>query len=109
MPKPRSRIEDEFLRGRPCAICGASGLKVVRIAGVPDHVSCSGCGSAFVVEDGGERVMYGKIPAEYPLTRRFALRQWAWLEAIERKAQDERKGTAPTVPIPEWLSPGERV
>ncbi|MEW6569236.1 MAG: hypothetical protein AB1449_13945 [Chloroflexota bacterium] len=94
MPRPRTHIETHFIEGRACAICGSSGLKVVHLAGVPDHVSCRACGSAFVVEEGGERVMYGKIPAHYPLTRRFALRQWAWLEAIERKAEEER-GAAP--------------
>ncbi len=104
MPKARSQIEDGFIRGRLCAICGSPGLKVVRIPGVPDHVSCGACGSAFVVEDGGDRVMYGKIPADYPLIRRFALRQWAWLEAIERKAQDERRGVAAAPPIPDWAS-----
>lgn len=104
MPRPRSRIEDEFVQGRACAICGTRGLKVVRLPGVPDHVGCSGCGSAFVVEDGGERVMYGKIPAGYPLTCRFALRQWAWLEAIERRALHERKGLTPAAPTPDWLS-----
>lgn len=107
MPKARSWIEDEFVRGRACAICGATALRVVRISGVPDHVSCSACGSAFVVEDGGERVMYGKIPAEYPLTRRFALRQWAWLEAIARKAEDERTGVSPAIPVPDWPTTAE--
>jgi hypothetical protein len=46
--------------------------------------------------------MYGSIPEEYPETRRFALQQWAWLEAVERKAQMERPlKVEPTAPEPE--------
>ena len=95
---PRPRIVDGYLAGKTCAICGAAPLTIAHIAGLPDHVNCGSCGSVFVVEDGGERVMYGKIPAEYPATRRFALRQWAWLEDVERKAASERQAGRPASP-----------
>ena len=95
---PRPRIDDGYLAGKTCAICGAASLTIARIAGLPDHVNCGSCGSVFVVEDGGERVMYGKIPAEYPATRLFALRQWAWLEAVERKAASEQQAGRPASP-----------
>lgn len=34
--------------------------------------------------------MYGKIPPTYPETSRFALNEWAWPEAVERRARAER-------------------
>lgn len=88
--KPRPTLPDSYTEGKRCAICGRLALKVFHNANLPDYVICSGCESAFVVEDGGERVMYGKISEEYPQTTKFALRQWAWLEAVDRKATTER-------------------
>ncbi|MEX0788532.1 MAG: hypothetical protein WD040_07020 [Anaerolineales bacterium] len=87
---PRKTLIDGFADSLTCAICGQATLMLVHHAQLPDHVTCSNCGSAFVVEDGGDRVMYGKIPESYPVVRRFALRQWAWPEAIARKAAPER-------------------
>jgi len=88
--KPRTSLLDSYIEGKRCAICGRPALKVMHNANLPDFVVCSGCESAFVVEDDGERVMYGKISEEYPQTAQFALRQWAWLEAVDRKATTER-------------------
>ena len=87
---PRASLQDSYIHGKRCAICGRPSLKVIHNSKLPDFVVCGGCQSAFVVESEGERVMYGKISADYPQTSKFALRQWAWLEAIERKATSER-------------------
>jgi hypothetical protein len=83
-------------------------LKVVHLEGFPDYVACSSCGSQFVMEDGGERAMYGSIPEQYPETKRFALRQWAWLEAIEHKAKSERPPKEMSAaPSEDEIPPGE--
>src|SRR3990172_4788517 len=87
---PRTSVEDAFTWGLRCAICSQSDLFVQHLPAYPDFVTCRNCGAAFVVEDTGERVMYGKIPDDYPETTGFALRQWVWLEAVDRRAREER-------------------
>jgi ribosomal protein S27AE len=104
-PTPRSTIDDGFIAGRACAVCGATALVVKHAANLPDHVACGRCGSIFVVEGEGDRVMYGKIPADYPATRRFALKQWVWIEAVERRAQQERMDSGPLQAAPQVLAP----
>lgn len=100
-PTVRSNLEDSYVEGKTCSICGKQTLQVVHLGAYPDYVNCDSCGSAFVTEDGGERVMYGKIPAAYPDTSRFALQQWVWPEAIERRASAERRpGDSAPVPPP---------
>jgi hypothetical protein len=96
---PRTTVEDEFISGLSCAVCGQSDLYVQHLPSYPDFVTCRACGAAFVVEDSGERVMYGKVPDGYPDTSAFALRQWVWLEAVERRATGERP--APPISLPE--------
>ncbi len=61
-PKVRTTLADDFNQDQACSICGQKRLHVVHLDAYPDYVNCDNCGSAFVVEDGGERVMYGKIP-----------------------------------------------
>ena len=96
---PRVTLNDEFIEGLSCAICGNPNLTINHVENYPDFVSCDQCGSAFVVENEGSWVMYGKIPADYPLTSQFALRQWTWLDAVAQRAADEREmGTSPVVP-----------
>src|SRR3990172_12535644 len=98
---PKATVEDDFIRGLTCAICGRPDLFVQHLPNYPDFVTCRNCGAAFVVEDTGERVMYGKIPEDYPETTGFALRQWVWLEAVDHKARVERpRPTAEAVPAP---------
>src|SRR3972149_11807856 len=96
---PRISVEDAFLSGLSGAVCGQSDLYVQHLPSSPDFVTCRACGAAFVVEDAGERVMYGKVPGDYPDTSEFALRQWVWLEAVERRAAAERP--APAIAAPE--------
>lgn len=91
---PRSTIEDSYASGKHCAICGAAALQVGHVAKLPDYVTCRECGSAFLVEEGGERVFYGQIAAGYADAEKFALRQWAFAEAIENRARPDR----PTLP-----------
>jgi hypothetical protein len=96
--QPRITIEDAVLGSQTCAICGEPALRVAHVDKLPDYVSCGSCGSVFVMEEGGDRVMYGKIPADFPITSAFALRQWLQPELVRVRAMDER-------PQPE--SPGE--
>src|SRR3990172_7162791 len=90
---PRLTIEDAVLQSQACAICGEQTLRVAHVDRLPDYVSCSSCGSVFVMEEGGERVMYGKIPAEYPQTAEVALRNWLMPEDIQGHAMGERPGS----------------
>jgi hypothetical protein len=87
---PRTTVEDGYTDGLSCAICGKPDLFVQHLPNYPDFVTCRSCNAAFVVEDTGERVMYGTIPEGFPGTTEFALRQWVWLEAVERRAAEER-------------------
>ncbi|MEJ2013529.1 MAG: hypothetical protein P8X64_15055 [Anaerolineales bacterium] len=91
---PRSTIDDSYTAGLRCAICGAEALRVGHVANLPDYVTCGECGSAFLVEQGGERIFYGQIAAGYAGAEQFALRQWAFAEAIENRAKSDR----PTLP-----------
>ena len=107
-PTVRSNLDDSYVEGKTCSICGKQALKVVHLGAYPDYVNCESCGSAFVTEEGGERVMYGKIPAAYPDTSRFALQQWVWPEAIDRRASTERRSHEPApiqAPPPAVLPP----
>ncbi|MFP3853317.1 MAG: hypothetical protein ACLFWD_03375 [Anaerolineales bacterium] len=100
-PTPRKTIQADFISDLDCPICGQDQLSIKSLSNYPDFVSCGSCGSQFAVEEGGDRIMYGKIPATYPRTRRFALQQWAWPEAIARRASEERPDvTEPSVPLP---------
>lgn len=103
---PRADIANDAVQGLHCAICGEDALHVVHIERLPDYVECSACKSAFIMEDGGDRVLYGQIAEGYPQTTQFALKQWAWIEAVETRASEERpqeaqefSPTSETVPI----------
>ncbi len=110
-PTPRLTLKDDYVDDPGCPICGQPALQVVHVKTLPDYVNCDNCGSAFVVEDGGERVMYGKIDKVYPETQHFALRQWVWPETVEKQAASEHPPTAPietpTAPFLEEPTPLE--
>lgn len=95
-PTPRSSLSDDFAVNLNCPICGEARLAVQHTAALPDYVTCANCASAFVVEEGGERILYGKINDKYPRTQQMALKQWVLLEAIARRASDERQAEAET-------------
>ncbi|TFH32245.1 MAG: hypothetical protein E4G99_12970, partial [Anaerolineales bacterium] len=95
---PRVTLDDSYTLGITCAICGADALKVNHIPNLPDYVSCADCSSAFLVEDGGDRVFFGQIAPGFANTEHFALKQWAWLEAIETRAREER-AAPPEIPM----------
>ncbi len=97
---PMQTLEDDFVQGLRCAICDADALHVVHLAGYPDYVHCRACEAAFVVESAGERVLYGNIPGDYPQTRQWALHQWVWLEAVARRAAQERAAGSGEGPAP---------
>ncbi len=94
----RFTLDENFPQGLTCAVCGATSLKVSHLKSYPDFVVCNRCGSGFVVEDGGEHVLYGNIPEEYPHARDLALRRWALPDDIAEASQEDR-GAAAAVPI----------
>jgi len=100
---PKSTLDDSYIDGLLCAVCGADALHVVHMENLPDYVGCERCKSAFLSEDGGERVFYGQIAADYPLTERFALKQWVWLEAVDNRAREER--STPELETPLYVEP----
>jgi hypothetical protein len=103
---PRVNLDDSYLLGVTCAICGADALSVNHVPNLPDYVGCAECQSAFLVEEGGDRVFYGQIAAGYEETERFALKQWAWIEAVETRARVERprpEGEQDPLPDPETI------
>lgn len=104
---PKSTLDPGFTQGMACPICGQDTLQVRHLERYPDFVTCTNCESAFVAEDGGERVMYGKIPPSYPDTSRFALNEWAWPEAIERRARAERPSAPRAASAPSPQPPRE--
>lgn len=95
---PRLILDDSYTLGITCAICGADALSVNHVPNMPDYVACAQCNSAYLVEEGGDRVFYGQIAAGYTETERFALKQWAWLEAVETRAREERPGPTDSAP-----------
>jgi hypothetical protein len=97
-PVPRATLDDRYVDDLKCAICGHTSLQVVHVDALPDYVSCGQCNSAFVTEEGGQRVMYGMIDPSYQETRSFALRQWVHLDEVETKAVSEYPPTAPVEP-----------
>ena len=99
---PRITIEDSLVQSWACAICGEPKLRVAHVENLPDYVSCANCGSVFVMEEGGERIMYGKIPPQFPGTAEMALRRWAWPEVIQQNAMLER-----SEPTSEAETPGQ--
>lgn len=101
-PTPRRSIDPAYLAGMSCPICGRDALELKVMDRFPDYISCGNCQSQFVTEEAGERVMYGKIPASYPRTSRFALQQWVWPEAVARRSLEERPAerAAPVPPAP---------
>ncbi len=96
---PKLTLDDGLIDGLRCAICGEDALHVVHMEKLPDYVGCESCKSAFLSEDGGERVFYGQIAEGYPLTERFALKQWVWLEAVDNRAREERSTPEQETPI----------
>jgi hypothetical protein len=94
---PRADIANDAFEGLHCAICGEDTLRVVHVDRLPDYVECVECKSAFITEAGGDRVLYGQIAEGYPQTSQFALKQWAWIEAVETRAREERPPQAEEV------------
>lgn len=95
---PRFNLDEGYPRGMTCAVCGATSLKVSHLKSYPDFVVCSQCGSGFVVEDGGDHVLYGNISEKYPHARELALRRWALPEDVAEAGREDR-GVAGAVPI----------
>lgn len=94
-PAPRVSLPENFVRGQPCAICGADGLQVMHVQGLPDFVQCAACRSAFVADAESSLVLYGSIPDAYPNARSRALRQWTTLASAEAAAARDRPHASP--------------
>lgn len=90
VPKPRLKLPSDWIKDRRCFICGEASLQITHVEDLPDFVTCKRCRSAFVLEDGGQRIMYGKIGEGYPRTAGLMLRQWVDADTVEQSARTER-------------------
>ncbi len=97
--KPINSLSDDSFEGQPCSICGNSSIQVIHISNFPDYVECPQCGSAFILAEDREHILYGKINPEYPDTRAAALKQWTLMDAVLKAAIPER-------PVEESAFPG---
>jgi hypothetical protein len=104
--KLRLEIDDGFVVERDCAICTAPALRVHHLPKFADYVSCDECDSSFVLEEDGDRVLYGKIAEEYTDTAKVVLHNWMSLTVVDRLATSERMRKGLSVPeIPEMMAP----
>jgi hypothetical protein len=94
------QISPDWAQEQRCFICGNAALQVTQAENLPDYVVCKRCQSAFVLENGGGRVLYGKIAEPYPETSKFALRQWRSPDDVERYALAERSAPDLSGPPP---------
>jgi hypothetical protein len=90
----RLDIDDAFVADISCAVCSAPELRVYHIPNYADYVSCEACESSFLVEEDGERVLYGKISEEYSDTGKVVLKNWVTLSVVARLASAERERKA---------------
>ena len=90
----RLDIDDAFAADISCAVCSAPELRVYHIPNYADYVSCEACESSFVIEEDGERVLYGKISEEYSDTGKVVLKNWVTLIVVARLASAERERKA---------------
>ncbi len=56
----------------------------------PDYIECPQCGSAFILAEDCEHVLFGKINSAYPGTRAAALKQWTVMDDVLKTAVPER-------------------
>lgn len=91
IPNILNNMDAESIQWQNCAICDAKAQQVVQSDIRPDYALCGACGSAFVLEHGGQmRMLYGRISDEMPKTRKFALYQWRKYIEIRTHAVQER-------------------
>lgn len=105
--KPISSLSDDSFEGQPCSICGYPSLKVIHISTFPDYIECPRCGSAFILAEDHEHVLFGKINPAYPDTRAAALKQWTILDDVLKTAIPERPVEESVSPDAENADPGE--
>jgi hypothetical protein len=110
---PRRSLDDYAVDNLACSICGQPSLQVKKVNNLPDFVSCTSCQAAFLVEEGGARVLYGQIPDSYPETKSYALKKWLLREAIDLQALKERpalrsRKDMPAPPTPPSGAPPSR-
>lgn len=89
--KIRTRLNNEEMQWLACAICGKRQQRVIHQNGRPDFVFCSGCQSAYVMEESEQkRLLYGQISPTMPQTRAFALKRWRSYTEVREVAESER-------------------
>ncbi len=88
--KPISSLSDDSFEGQPCSICGYPSVQVIHISTFPDYIECPQCGSAFILAEDCEHVLFGKINSAYPGTRAAALKQWTVMDDVLKTAVPER-------------------
>ncbi|MGD8815418.1 MAG: hypothetical protein PVI78_13175 [Anaerolineales bacterium] len=88
--KLQSEINDSLISASNCAICDTPALHVVHLTDYADYIVCEACGSSFVLEEGGERVLFGVVSEKYPKTEKAILKTWKSREEVEQLASDER-------------------
>jgi hypothetical protein len=86
----RNEVDDAFVAGMDCAICTAAALRVNHLSKFADYISCDECGSSFVIEEEGNRVLYGKVSDDYSDTKKVVLKNWMSLTVVSRLAGSER-------------------
>jgi hypothetical protein len=86
----RNEVDDDFVAGLDCAICTAAALRVNHLSKFADYISCDECGSSFVIEEDGDRVLFGKVSDEYSDTKKVVIKNWMSLTVVSRLAGSER-------------------
>ena len=97
--KLRSKIDDGLIRASKCAVCDSPALHVVHLVDFADYVVCDACGSSFVMEEDGARVLYGEVSEQYPETEKAILKTWMSLEEVEQLARAERPDRVPPLTV----------
>lgn len=113
MSKPNilQKMDSESIRWQNCAICDAQNLRIVSSETRPDFALCDTCGSAFVLEDGGEmRMFYGRVSDDMPQTQIFAEREWKpYLEIRTFSARERQNMPSATDVPPELEQPDSKL
>lgn len=80
MPKSRSKIPEEWAQKARCPVCRTNPMQLARSPNTKDRLSCSRCGTAFEIEEGGTRLLLIRVPSL------LAQLQGKWLSVAEIQA-----------------------
>lgn len=93
--KPILSLPEKLQAGTTCPVCTHSPLRVVHVSEFPDYIECPECGSAYVLGQDQQHLLYGKISGSYPETRKAVLKKWTRESAVRSIAEMERPSTPP--------------